>query len=161
MRPSPPGSPLQSGARALSSGAHHHSVGTGKNQRRQIPYAVTIAAHQSGSQDSNLRPLVPQTSPYLPMRSEFDLECFRQEMVGMTTSARYGFRWNRVDIMRGNRRAADHLLSTSKPATELMLTKPGAHHLLRVCGLDEQLRICLCFSGPDYARARTRRNVTR
>jgi hypothetical protein len=43
---------------------------------------------ESGRQDSNLRPLVPQTSPYFPPRSEFDLECFRREMVGMTTRAR-------------------------------------------------------------------------
>jgi hypothetical protein len=40
---------------------------------------------ESGRQDSNLRPLVPQTSPYFPIRIEFDLECFRREMVGMTT----------------------------------------------------------------------------
>ena len=43
---------------------------------------------ESGRQDSNLRPLVPQTSPYLPMRAEFDLEWFCWELVGMTTRAR-------------------------------------------------------------------------
>ena len=37
---------------------------------------------ESGRQDSNLRPLVPQTSPYFLIRVEFDLECFRPEMVG-------------------------------------------------------------------------------
>src|SRR5580704_12388641 len=42
----------------------------------------------SGRQDSNLRPLVPQTSPYFLIPFEFDLECFRREMVGMTTRAR-------------------------------------------------------------------------
>jgi hypothetical protein len=43
---------------------------------------------ESGRQDSNLRPLVPQTSPHFPITAEFDLECFRREMVGMTTRAR-------------------------------------------------------------------------
>jgi len=43
---------------------------------------------ESGRQDSNLRPLVPQTSTYFPARAEFDLEWFRGEMVGITTSAR-------------------------------------------------------------------------
>ena len=42
---------------------------------------------ESGRQDSNLRPLVPQTSTYFPPRAEFDLECFRRETVGMTTRA--------------------------------------------------------------------------
>lgn len=32
--------------------------------------------------------MVPQTSTHFPMSAEFDLECFRREMVGMTTSAR-------------------------------------------------------------------------
>jgi hypothetical protein len=40
---------------------------------------------ESGRQDSNLRPLVPQISAHFPIRIEFDLECFRREMVGMTT----------------------------------------------------------------------------
>jgi hypothetical protein len=31
---------------------------------------------ESGRQDSNLRPLVPQTSPHFPMSAEFDLEWF-------------------------------------------------------------------------------------
>jgi hypothetical protein len=48
----------------------------------------TAMGCESGRQDSNLRPLVPQTSPYFPPRAEFDLECFRREMVGMTTRAR-------------------------------------------------------------------------
>src|SRR6202035_1342931 len=52
---------------------------------------------ESGRQDSNLRPLVPQTSPYFPPCAEFDLECFCPEMVGNTTSARIGIRWNRVE----------------------------------------------------------------
>src|ERR1039458_5412003 len=43
---------------------------------------------ESGRQDSNLRPLVPQTSPYFPPRAEFDLECFRREKVGNTTRPR-------------------------------------------------------------------------
>jgi hypothetical protein len=42
----------------------------------------------SGRQDSNLRPLVPQISPPFPMRGEFDLEGFRREMVGKTTTSR-------------------------------------------------------------------------
>jgi hypothetical protein len=40
---------------------------------------------ESGRQDSNLRPLVPQTSPHFPMSAEFDLEWFCGELVGMTT----------------------------------------------------------------------------
>src|ERR1022692_4388711 len=40
---------------------------------------------ESGRQDSNLRPLVPQTSPQFPMSAEFDLEWFCGELVGMTT----------------------------------------------------------------------------
>ena len=43
---------------------------------------------ESGRQDLNLRPLVPQTNTHFPPRAEFDLECFRREMVGMTTRAR-------------------------------------------------------------------------
>ena len=59
----------------------------------------TQLARPSGRQDSNLRPLVPQTSPYFPIRVEFDLEGFRREMVGMTTRASAnGIHWNRVDI---------------------------------------------------------------
>src|ERR1035438_837446 len=58
----------------------------------------TQVGRPSGRQDSNLRPLVPQTSTHFPMSAEFDLECFRREMVGMTTRARIGIRWNRVDI---------------------------------------------------------------
>src|ERR1039457_7606875 len=45
-------------------------------------------ARPSGRQDSNLRPLVPQTSPHFPISAEFDLEWFRGELVGMTTRAR-------------------------------------------------------------------------
>ena len=45
----------------------------------------TAMGCESGRQDSNLRPLVPQTSPYFPIRIEFELQCFRQEVVGMTT----------------------------------------------------------------------------
>jgi hypothetical protein len=55
---------------------------------------------ESGRQDSNLRPLVPQTSPRFPMSGEFDLEWFCEELVGMTTRALIGFHWNRVDIHR-------------------------------------------------------------
>src|ERR1039458_8759378 len=47
----------------------------------------TQIARLSGRQDSNLRPLVPQTSPHFPMSAEFDLELFCGELVGMTTSA--------------------------------------------------------------------------
>jgi hypothetical protein len=43
---------------------------------------------ESGRQDSNLRPPVPQTSPRFPMSGEFDLEWFSGELVGMTTRAR-------------------------------------------------------------------------
>jgi len=43
---------------------------------------------ESGRQDSNLRPLVPKTSPHFPMSAEFDLEWFCGELVGMTTRAR-------------------------------------------------------------------------
>jgi hypothetical protein len=43
---------------------------------------------ESGRQDSNLRPLVPQTSPHFRMSAEFDLEWFCGELVGMTTRAR-------------------------------------------------------------------------
>src|ERR1039457_3937000 len=48
----------------------------------------TQVGRPSGRQDSNLRPLVPQTSPYFPPRAEFDLEWFCGELVGMTTRAR-------------------------------------------------------------------------
>ena len=41
----------------------------------------------SGRQDSNLRPLVPQTSPHFSIRAEFDLEWFCGYLVGMTTRA--------------------------------------------------------------------------
>src|ERR1035437_2796403 len=44
---------------------------------------------ESGRQDSNLRPLVPQTSPHFPMSAEFDLEWFCGELVGMTTRVRW------------------------------------------------------------------------
>ena len=47
----------------------------------------TQLARPSGRQDSNLRPLVPQTSPHFPMSAEFDLEWFCRELVGMTTRA--------------------------------------------------------------------------
>ena len=62
---------------AKSATNFHHSMG----HRPQV-------GRPSGRQDSNLRPLVPQTSPYFPWRAEFDLECFRRERVGMTTRAR-------------------------------------------------------------------------
>src|ERR1035438_6208353 len=42
---------------------------------------------ESGRQDSNLRPLVPQTSPHFPMSADFDFEWFCGELVGMTTRA--------------------------------------------------------------------------
>jgi hypothetical protein len=51
--------------------------------RRELKSGV-----RRGRQDSNLRPLVPQTSPHFPMSAEVDLECFRREMVGMTTRVR-------------------------------------------------------------------------
>jgi hypothetical protein len=50
--------------------------------------ALRSTCAPSGRQDSNLRPLVPRTSTYFPMRCEFGLECFRRKMVGMTTRAR-------------------------------------------------------------------------
>ncbi len=61
----------------------------------------TQVGRPSGRQDSNLRPLVPQTSPHFLDNAEFDLECFRREMVGMTTRAPNGIRWTSVDIHRG------------------------------------------------------------
>src|SRR5665213_2610529 len=58
---------------------------------------------ESGRQDSNLRPLVPQTSTDFPPRAEFDLEWFRREMVGMTTRARVldfvGIAWTSLRIV--------------------------------------------------------------
>jgi hypothetical protein len=48
----------------------------------------TAVGCESGRQDSNLRPLVPQTSPHFPMSAEFDLEWFCGELVGMTTRPR-------------------------------------------------------------------------
>jgi len=60
------------------------------------------AGCESGRQDSNLRPLVPQTSPHLPMSAEFDLEWFRREIVGMTTRARLmesvGIAWTSREV---------------------------------------------------------------
>src|ERR1017187_3118999 len=47
----------------------------------------TQVGRPSGRQDSNLRPLVPQTSPHFPITAEFDLEWFCGEFVGMTTRA--------------------------------------------------------------------------
>ena len=43
---------------------------------------------ESVRQDSNLRPLVPQTSPNFPIRIAFESDDFRREMVGMTTDPR-------------------------------------------------------------------------
>ena len=58
----------------------------------------TAMCCESGRQDSNLRPLVPQTSPHFPMSAEFTLEWFCGELVGMTTRARVlesiGIWWN-------------------------------------------------------------------
>jgi hypothetical protein len=45
----------------------------------------SLEARPSGRQDSNLRPLVPQTSSHFPPRAEFDLAWFCGELVGMTT----------------------------------------------------------------------------
>jgi hypothetical protein len=42
---------------------------------------------ESGRQDSNLRPLVPQTSPCFRARRRVQKEWFRGELVGMTTRA--------------------------------------------------------------------------
>jgi hypothetical protein len=58
--------------------------------RRRPTYRATSSprtqiARPSRRQDSNLRPLVPQTSPYFPIRVEFDLERFHRKMVGKTT----------------------------------------------------------------------------
>jgi hypothetical protein len=63
-------------------------------RRKRLHYSAIGC--QSGRQDSNLRPLVPQTSPYFATRAEFDLEWFCGELVGMTTSAVDGTRWNGV-----------------------------------------------------------------
>src|ERR1700693_2298269 len=57
--------------------------------RRRPTYRATSSprthiARPSGRQDSNLRPLVPQTSAYFPMSAEFDLEWFCGELVGIT-----------------------------------------------------------------------------
>jgi hypothetical protein len=41
----------------LSSGSHHHSVGTGKNQRSQLPYAVTRSGATLG--ETGLAPATP------------------------------------------------------------------------------------------------------
>jgi hypothetical protein len=53
----------------------------------EIP-ALQCTGCESGRQDSNLRPLVPQISPHFPMSAEFDFEGFRRKMVGVTTRAR-------------------------------------------------------------------------
>ena len=42
---------------------------------------------ESGRQDSNLRPLVPQTSPHFHPQTRVQKEWFRRELVGMTTRA--------------------------------------------------------------------------
>jgi hypothetical protein len=42
---------------------------------------------ESGRQDSNLRPLVPQTSTYSWTRSRVEKGWFRRELVGVTTRA--------------------------------------------------------------------------
>src|ERR1700681_215795 len=42
----------------------------------------------SGRQDSNLRPLVPQTSAYFQTEGRVKLECFRRVLVGKSTSPR-------------------------------------------------------------------------
>ena len=58
----------------------------------------TAMGCESGRQDSNLRPLVPQTSPHFPMSAEFDLEWFRRDMVGNAIDPRKleraGLRWS-------------------------------------------------------------------
>jgi hypothetical protein len=83
----------------------HHSrlehYTTWARRRPNTPHnrcARTQVARPSGRQDSNLRPLVPQTSPHFPMSAEFALEWFCGELVGMTTRARVlesiGIGWN-------------------------------------------------------------------
>ena len=54
--------------------ARHQSMHAGRQVRRP-----------SGRQDSNLRPLVPQTCRPVPIRVEFDLGWSCGELVGMTT----------------------------------------------------------------------------
>jgi hypothetical protein len=96
----------------------------------------TQLARPSGRQDSNLRPLVPQTSPYFPPRAEFDLECFRREMVGMRTRARIGIRWNRVDIHSGQL-GVPHLPSSplfSYLELGRSVTRPPRAHGMTVAG---------------------------
>ena len=65
-----------------------HAVLRRAPKRTAQPVGANSNCAPSGRQDSNLRPLVPQTSPYLPMSAEFDLEWFLWELVGMTTRAR-------------------------------------------------------------------------
>ena len=62
--------------------------GSDANPRRYdtgLSVAATID-QKSGSADSNRGPLVPQTSTDFDSRAEVDLECFRREMVGKSTS---------------------------------------------------------------------------
>ncbi len=97
-----------------------------RHQRPSFDLANALSARPSGRQDSNLRPLVPQTSPYFSIRSEISLECFIRELVGMTTRARVidyvGIAWTWCEW----RRAAHHLsqprASLSNSVTELILT---------------------------------------
>ena len=56
-------------------------------QRPAQPLAANSNARPSGIQDSNLRPLVPQTSTHFPLSADFNLEWFRGELAGMTTRA--------------------------------------------------------------------------
>src|ERR1022692_705610 len=67
--------------------AHYTPLDDGRPTHRAIARRELTIARPSGRQDANLRPLVPQTSPHFPMSAEFALECFRREMVGMTTRA--------------------------------------------------------------------------
>jgi hypothetical protein len=59
----------------------HLSCPPSADRRRRIDGVWLVCsqikiARPSGRQDSNLRPLVPQTSTQFSMRAEFDLEWF-------------------------------------------------------------------------------------
>ena len=77
----------------------------------------SVTGCESGRQDSNLRPLVPQTSPHFPMSTEFDLECFRREMDGMTTRARILESIGIASTARGARGRSPLLLFPANLAT--------------------------------------------
>jgi hypothetical protein len=56
--------------------------------RLEIPGTPLRAIATSGRQDSNLRPLVPQTSTYCSPRVRVQLECFCRNLVGKSAAPR-------------------------------------------------------------------------